>query len=72
MAKLSLLEVAAVAYEAGFRGNAGGIAVAVSTAENQPHDSTATSHNPDGGTNVGLWQIDTKSVPGSSQYVPMG
>ena len=72
MANLTVLEVAAVAYEAGFRGNAGGIAVAVAMTENQPLDPTAHSPNPDGGVNTGIWQIDTKSVPGSSWLVPLG
>ena len=72
MADLTILEVAAVAYEAGFRGNAGGIAVAVAQAENRSFDPDAQSPNPDGGTNVGIWQIDTKSVPNSSAYIPLG
>lgn len=72
MANLSILEVACVAYNAGFRGAAGSTAVAVAAAENQSFDPHAESKNPDGGINVGLWQIDTKSVPGSSELIPMG
>jgi len=38
------------------------LAAAISQAENTPGDPAATSPNPDGGTNVGLWQLDTKGV----------
>ena len=68
---MSMDEVAAVAFKAGFRGNAGAIAVAVAMAEST-NNPDATSSNPDGGTNVGLWQIDTKNVPNSSALIPMG
>ena len=37
------------------------IAAAIALAESGG-DSSATSKNPDGGTNVGLWQLDTKGV----------
>jgi hypothetical protein len=38
------------------------LAAAISQAENGPGDPALTSHNPDGGTNVGLWQLDTRGV----------
>jgi hypothetical protein len=38
------------------------LAAAISQAENTPGDPAATSPNPDGGRNVGLWQLDTKGV----------
>lgn len=68
---IPMLEIAAVAYKAGFRGTAGGIAVAIAQAESSG-EPDALSKNPDGGTNVGLWQIDTKDIPDSSQYIPSG
>jgi hypothetical protein len=37
------------------------IAAAIAEAESGG-ESTATSRNPDGGTNVGLWQLDTRGV----------
>lgn len=51
--------VAAVAYQAGFRGNAWAIAVAVSFAENGAHDATAQHVNADGSVDTGLWQINS-------------
>ncbi len=71
MSTLSMVEIAAVAYKAGFRGSAGATAVAVAMAESSGNPD-ATSKNPDGGTNTGLWQIDSKNVPGSSSLIPMG
>lgn len=41
--------------------NTAAFAAAVAMAESSG-SSTVTSSNPDGGTNVGLWQLDTKGV----------
>lgn len=51
--------VAAVAYQAGFRGAQLVTAVAVSFAENGSHDCTAQNLNTDGSVDTGLWQINS-------------
>lgn len=51
--------VAAVAYQAGFRGRQLVTAVAVSFAENGSHDCTAQNLNTDGSVDTGLWQINS-------------
>lgn len=57
--KLDPRTVAAVAYQAGFRGSRLTLAVAVSFAENGAHDATAQHLNTDGSVDTGLWQINS-------------
>lgn len=57
--KLDPRTVAAVAYQAGFRGSAWTMAVAVSFAENGSHDATAQNLNTDKSVDTGLWQINS-------------
>jgi len=59
---LSAEQIAEVAISVGFNGQGLVIAVSVALAESSGN-ANATSHNPDGGTNTGLWQIDTKAHP---------
>lgn len=53
------LTVAAVAYQAGFRGSQLRTAVAVSFAENGTHNATAQNLNSNGSVDTGLWQINS-------------
>lgn len=57
--KVSAEVVAALAAQAGLRGQALQTAVAVSFAENGSHDSYATHRNSDGSVDTGLWQINS-------------
>lgn len=65
MAVMSPASIAQVAQQAGFRGNAVNIAVAIAMAESSGN-STATHLNTDGSTDYGLWQINSIH----SQYSP--
>jgi len=57
-------QIAAFAKGAGFRGVHLVEAVAIALAESSGN-ADATSGNPDGGTNAGLWQLDTPGGAGS-------
>lgn len=65
MAVLSQAQVSAYAQQAGFRGNALNIAVAIARAESG-YNATITHLNSDGTTDYGLWQINSVH----SQYSP--
>jgi hypothetical protein len=56
---LPAMTVAAVAYQAGFRGRGWQNAVAVSFAENGTHNATAQNLNTDRSVDTGLWQINS-------------
>jgi hypothetical protein len=62
MAHLSPQQVAKLAYDAGFRGGALTLAVAVAFAESGG-DPANTGHNTDGSVDRGLWQINNKAHP---------
>jgi len=57
-------QIAAFAHNAGFRGVHLVEAVAIALAESSGN-SNATSSNPDGGVNAGLWQLDTPGGGGA-------
>ena len=57
-------QIAAFAHNAGFRGIHLVEAVAIALADSSGNAS-ATSSNPDGGTNAGLWQLDTPGGGGA-------
>lgn len=57
-------QIAAFAKDAGFRGVHLVEAVAIAMAESSGN-SDALSSNPDGGTNAGLWQLDTPGGGGA-------
>lgn len=68
MTVLSPGQIYAYARGAGFTGGAAVEATAVALAESSG-DSAATSRNPDGGTNVGLMQLDTPGGKGAGYSV---
>jgi hypothetical protein len=58
---LSIAQMYALARKAGLDSARAVVAAAVGMAESGGR-SAVTSSNPDGGTNVGVWQLDTKGV----------
>ncbi len=63
MPRVSDGDIAAAARAAGFTGIDLVTAVAISLAENQRSDPTATNRNSDGSTDFGLWQINSVHGP---------
>jgi hypothetical protein len=61
MATLSITQMYALARSAGLSSARAVVAAAVGMAESSGR-TAITSNNPDGGTNVGVWQLDTKGV----------
>jgi hypothetical protein len=62
MSTLNAEQIAEIALSVGFNDAQAIIATAVALAESSGN-TNATSANPDGGVNTGLWQIDTKAHP---------
>jgi hypothetical protein len=58
---LSIAQIYALARKAGLEPARAVVAAAVGMAESSGR-TAVTSANPDGGTNVGVWQLDTKGV----------
>jgi hypothetical protein len=61
MATLSITQMYALARGAGLPAANAVVAAAIGMAESSGR-AAVTSSNPDGGTNVGIWQLDTKGV----------
>lgn len=68
MATYTYAQLEALWIRAGGSAASAPVAAAVAMAESSGR-SDATSHNPDGGTNVGFWQLDTPGGVGAGHTV---